>query len=145
LDADSAQPDVIHDLLAHLAWQMIDLNMQKQAEARGFLAWVEGYVGVGLDYLSNKTKIQEYFALEGGWDEFAAALDQNRGVIQRAKGIDITRREPREAIHQEYEASMARLRPLLRKIELTDRLIDLIVYRLYGLTDEEVAIVEGRA
>jgi hypothetical protein len=32
-----------------------------------------------------------------------------------------------------------------RKIELTDDLIDQIVYKLYGLTEEEIAIVEGRA
>jgi hypothetical protein len=29
------------------------------------------------------------------------------------------------------------------RIERTDRQIDLVVYRLYGLSDEEVAIVEG--
>ncbi|MFW6116815.1 MAG: Eco57I restriction-modification methylase domain-containing protein, partial [bacterium] len=32
-----------------------------------------------------------------------------------------------------------------RKIELTDDLIDQIVYKLYGLTEEEIAIVEGQA
>ena len=31
-----------------------------------------------------------------------------------------------------------------RKIRLTDDLIDQIVYRLYGLTEEEIAIVKGR-
>jgi hypothetical protein len=31
------------------------------------------------------------------------------------------------------------------RIAATDRLIDLIVYRLYGLTEEEVAIVEGKS
>jgi hypothetical protein len=29
------------------------------------------------------------------------------------------------------------------RIERTDALIDRIVYRLYGLTDEEIAVVEG--
>lgn len=38
-----------------------------------------------------------------------------------------------------------RLHPLLVRIEATDRLIDLIVYRLYGLTESEVAVVEGLA
>lgn len=32
---------------------------------------------------------------------------------------------------------------LVRRIEATDRLIDLVVYRLYGLTEEEVGVVEG--
>ncbi|MFQ6061145.1 MAG: restriction endonuclease, partial [Thermoplasmata archaeon] len=34
------------------------------------------------------------------------------------------------------------LSELQRKIELTDDLINQIVYRLYGLTDEEIQIVE---
>jgi hypothetical protein len=38
---------------------------------------------------------------------------------------------------------METLRPLLKDIEATDRLIDRIVYQLYGLTEEEVGVVEG--
>ncbi|MCZ7673858.1 MAG: Eco57I restriction-modification methylase domain-containing protein [Chloroflexi bacterium] len=41
----------------------------------------------------------------------------------------------------EAEAELAETR---RKIELTDKLIDQIAYKLYGLTDDEIAIVEGR-
>ena len=33
---------------------------------------------------------------------------------------------------------------LERKIERTDREIDELVYRLYGLTEEEIAVVEGK-
>jgi type II restriction/modification system DNA methylase subunit YeeA len=33
---------------------------------------------------------------------------------------------------------------LLRQIEGTDRQIDALVYELYGLTEEEIKIVEGR-
>lgn len=40
------------------------------------------------------------------------------------------------------ETELAEVR---RKIQLTDDLIDQIVYRLYGLTEEEIAIVEGKA
>jgi hypothetical protein len=32
-----------------------------------------------------------------------------------------------------------------RQIEATDREIDRLVYELYGLSDEEIAIVEGAA
>jgi hypothetical protein len=32
-----------------------------------------------------------------------------------------------------------------RQIDAADREIDALVYRLYGLTEEEIAIVEGRA
>jgi len=34
--------------------------------------------------------------------------------------------------------------PLKGQLERTDRLIDLVVYRLYGLTEVEVEVVEGR-
>jgi hypothetical protein len=36
-------------------------------------------------------------------------------------------------------------RALVRRIAATDRLIDLVVYRLYGLTADEVGVVEGSA
>jgi len=39
------------------------------------------------------------------------------------------------------EGELAEVR---RKIQLTDDLIDQIVYKLYGLREEEIAIVEGR-
>ena len=34
---------------------------------------------------------------------------------------------------------------LQRRIEMTDRQIDGLVYELYGLTPEEIAVVEGTA
>jgi hypothetical protein len=46
--------------------------------------------------------------------------------------------EPLAALDEE-------LADVRRKIQLTDDLIDQIVYKLYGLTEEEIAIVEGRA
>ena len=34
---------------------------------------------------------------------------------------------------------------LQRQIDATDRQIDRLVYELYGLSDEEIRVVEGRA
>jgi hypothetical protein len=50
-----------------------------------------------------------------------------------------------DAIEREFNESIAKLSPLKVEIAATDRLIDLIIYRLYGLTEEEIAIVEGHA
>jgi hypothetical protein len=36
------------------------------------------------------------------------------------------------------------LTPLKAHIKATDKLIDQIVYKLYGLNEDEIAIVEGR-
>ena len=40
---------------------------------------------------------------------------------------------------------LAVLRPIKAQLARTDALIDQVVYKLYGLTEEEIAIVEGRA
>lgn len=42
-----------------------------------------------------------------------------------------------------YNETMAQLAPLQVKIKATDDLIDQIVYRLYGLSEEEIKVVEG--
>ena len=44
-------------------------------------------------------------------------------------------------VYRNYHPRIAAVDELLRQ---TDRLINAIVYKLYGLTEEEVAIVEGR-
>ncbi len=58
--------------------------------------------------------------------------------------IDPSRREPAEALRSEFEGSLRKLLPLRERIRQTDGLIDAVVYRLYGLTEEEIGIVEGR-
>jgi hypothetical protein len=142
-NTEQEQSDVVHDLLAFLAEEMTRLHKETQAEAKGFLIWLEGYLGVGIEDLKNKTKVKEYWKAEVGWEGFIGALEQNKKVIQTAKGIDVTRREPQEAIRSEFDGSAAKLRLILERIELTDKLIDQIVYKLYGLTEQEIAIVEG--
>jgi hypothetical protein len=59
--------------------------------------------------------------------------------------LDGYRNEPAQKIRRAWETSMGTPRPLPKDIAATDRLIDRIVHLLYGLTDEEVAIVGGSA
>ena len=40
-DAEGERSDVVHDLLAHLAEEMIRMNKEKQEAIRCFLAWPE--------------------------------------------------------------------------------------------------------
>ena len=140
-DTEREQSDVVHDLLAFLAEEMTRLHKEKQLEVKGFLTWLEGYIGVSMEDLKNKTRIKDYWKAKVGWERFAGALEQNRRAIQSVKDIDVTRREPQETIQAEFDASLAKLKPILERIELTDKLIDQIVYRLYGLNEEEAAIV----
>jgi len=47
------------------------------------------------------------------------------------------------ALHKQLAA--ASIPAYQRQIDATDRQIDRLVYELYGLTDEEIGIVEGGA
>lgn len=47
-------------------------------------------------------------------------------------------------LHEYYDQALAKLQPLKEKLQKTDALIDQIVYKLYGLTEQEIAVVEGR-
>jgi hypothetical protein len=47
-------------------------------------------------------------------------------------------------LRAEFEGSIKKLGPLMERIKRTDELIDAVVFRLYGLTDEEIGIVKGR-
>ena len=91
-----------------------------------------------MDDLSNKTKIRTYH--EHDLDTLLSILRKNR----RKLSVNPTTRAVQEPIETEFNTSMAKLTPLKAKLSATDRLIDLIVYKLYGLTEEEIAVVEGR-
>jgi len=128
LDMEREHSDVVHDLLAFLAERIIELNKEKQAESKGFLSWLENYIGAKVEDLARKTKIKTYY--ESSWEEFYEALKANKRKITV---LDISRRQPQETIKSEFESSLAKLNPILKQLELTDKLIDQIVYKLYPL------------
>ena len=136
---DQEKSDVIHDLLAFLAEKMLEMNKQKQQEIKGFLGWLEGYLGAKVEDLTPKTKLQGYY--DHDFDAFLAVLKKNKKRLK----IDPARREPAEALRAEFDGSMKKLLPLRERIRRTDELIDAVVYKLYGLTEEEIRIVEGNA
>jgi hypothetical protein len=105
------------------------MNKEKQQEIKGFLGWLEGFVGAKVEDLTPKTKLQSYY--EYDYEGFLAVLKKNRNKLS----IDPARREPGEALRAEFEGSVGKLGPLREQIRQTDELIDAVVYRLYGLTE----------
>ena len=51
-------------------------------------------------------------------------------------------RENFTSLKEEFEKSVSKIRPLLQEIEETDNEIDQMVYELYGLTEDEIRIIE---
>jgi hypothetical protein len=139
------QSDAVHDLLAHLAEQMITMNKEKQAEVEGFLNWLEREIGASIDDLTGKTTVRNY---QGDYQKREAhlTLEELLDILRNNShrlGMDPTGRAFQERLEQEYRDSLEKLLPLKAHLAATDHLIDLIVYRLYGLTEEEVAVVKG--
>lgn len=130
--------DTIHDFLAFLSEQMIELNKAKNEEIKGFLKWLEREIGAEIDTLTNKTAIKEYH--DYSFEHLVDVLKKNRNKLS----IDPSSRMAQELLEKHFTKSMSVLEPLKEKINATDKLIDQIVYKLYGLTREEIAIVEGR-
>jgi len=137
--AEQERSDVVHDLLAFLAERMLEMNKEKQKEIRGFLDWLEGYLGAKIEDLKPKTRILSYY--ESDYESLLAVLKKNKKRL----AVDPSRREPAELLRAEFEGSIKKLDPLMRRIRETDELIDAVVYRLYGLTDEEIGIVKGNS
>ena len=65
--AERERSDVVHDLLAFLA--------ERMQEIKGFLGWLESYVGAKVENLTPKTKLQKYY--EHDYEGFLAVLKRN--------------------------------------------------------------------
>jgi hypothetical protein len=149
---ESQRTDAVHDSLAFLAEQMIALNRVVGSETKQFLEYLKGKLRIipsdnksGIQVLSAHTIIQNYLGdyqkgePELPWAEMAYRLYQNRSRF--AANWESVKGE----VQAEYEQSLATLRPIKQRLAETDALIDKIVYRLYGLTEEEVRLIEQPA
>ena len=138
LGAEPEESDVVHDLLAYLAERMIDMNKEKNAEIKSFLGFLEGEIGAAVDDMTNKTAVREYYNHE--FQKLIDILVKNKKKLR--DGYKPKSPTNYRHLQEWYEDSVDKLQPLMGRIEATDRIIDQIVYRLYGLTDEEIKIVE---
>jgi type I restriction-modification system DNA methylase subunit len=148
LNQEPEEADVIHDFLAYLAEQMIELNQQKQTEIKGFLTWLARLIGTDIDNLTNKSKIQNYLGdyYKQKQADNHLTLDELIDILKKNKKklkIDLSGRKEQETLAKEYQASLNTLLPIKKQLKQCDWLIDEIVYKLYKLTPEEKAIIEG--
>jgi len=132
LAAKPERADVVHDLLAFLAERMTALNREKLAAAQRFLTDLKDFHGVDAHALKPKTKLDEFWELEA-----AEVFAHFRANKLRLKDSD------EEKIRARFQKAKDKLMPLESSLVFTDDLIDQIVYRLYGLTEAEIKIVEG--
>ena len=78
-------------------------------------------------------KMEKYYKLS--FDDFLNEV--------KKKKVNVKSRDNYQTLKEEFEKSIKVINPLLQQIKVTDNEIDQMVYDLYGLTDEEIKIVEG--
>jgi hypothetical protein len=169
-DAANEHGDVVHDLLAYLAEQMIDLNKRRQAAVEDFMLDLEGALSqADLQKIgrlrtpppapradgeaSGKERATSTAALLEA-QQHLGTLAERRLELRRDIGKlgeeqwkwllkgRLKKIENMADLVRLYRKHQPAIAALDRQIASTDRLIDRIVYRLYGLTDDEIAIVE---
>ena len=73
------------------------------------------------------------------FNQLLEVLKRNRNKVS----ITPSDRKSQELLENHYTKNLSILEPLKARIKATDELIDEIVYRLYGLTEEEIKVVKG--
>ena len=127
----------MHDLLAYLAERMIEMNKEKNKEMKGFLEWFEREIGAKIETLTNRTKLKRYYDID--FDGLLDILKKNKKKIL----INLSNRQFQANLKNEFDQSLSKLKPMMDRIEKTDWLIDQAVYRLYGLTDKELEVLQN--
>jgi hypothetical protein len=133
---------------------MIRLNKDKRAAQKEFLDWLVTTLRIlpdkegrrGIDVLTGKSKLADY---PGDYQkgESPLAFEELLNILQKNKGrlgVSLSDLGLVERVRREYEGSLGRVLPLKERLAKTDALIDAVVYRLYGLTEEEIGVVEGK-
>ncbi len=152
-DTSVEKSDVVHDVLAHLANEMLALNKEKGRVQRELIDWLMTTLkvlpnkagGSSLDVLTGKSMLAAYPGdYQKGephltFDDLLDILRKNKAKL----GVSLTSASLLSELRSTYEASLERVLPLKERLALTDRLIDQIVYRLYGLTEDEIRVVEA--
>jgi len=129
--ASQEQSDVVHDLLAHLAQQMLDLSKERRTTRADFRDWLRDTRQLPVDAFTPKGFLTTFH--ERTYREFAVWMKRNRHEIEFADN---------RTYSKAFEDASRELRGVAARIAATDHLIDRIVYALYGLTEDEITIVE---
>lgn len=150
--------NVVHDLLAFLAEQMMEIHERKQQAVEDFWLDVRDIVTDGdthetlrtrgkweqqtlyravpacRPFVAEDSRSTRHLDESPNWNEkcFVGFVGQLAGSVDNMAGI--------VRVHRRYAGGIQQLNA---RIAGTDSLIDQILYRLYGLSEEEIAIMAG--
>ena len=108
---------------------ILELNKKLDRETKSFNNWIKRTFNI--TKLSKKLiNYHEY-----DFDDFLMEI--------KNKKVDISKRKTQELLENEFNESLSIIKPLQKEIIEVETEINQIVYELYGLTAEEIAIIEN--
>ena len=116
-----------------LSEKMINSQKTLNSESPKFLKYVVTKIGA----LKFSDNLKNWHTLT--FPDFIKELNK---AIKASKGVQLTKKDEFEWMEL-FEENKKKVVDLKTQIDQTDREIDRMVYALYGLTEEEIAIVEG--
>ena len=120
---------IIHDLLVILTKSMLSDLKKKQLETNTFIEWI--YVQLKDEiHKVPQSFLRTFYNISS--HDFLEEINSRKVHLSPQKAAEI---------RAQFEQTVSVIKPLIAHIEKTDWLIDQIVYRLYGLT-EEIRVVE---
>ncbi|WP_395052471.1 Eco57I restriction-modification methylase domain-containing protein [Flavobacterium sp.] len=112
---------------------MLNLNKQLQEVSSKFSKYFSGQFKI--EKLSGK--LEKWYGLS--FDDFIKEINK---AIKTQKGTPLTKKDEFDWIDL-FEENKAKANKLQSEIAITDKIIDAMVYELYGLSEEEIGIVEN--
>jgi hypothetical protein len=116
-----------------LADQMLSLNADLQAKRQRFLKRLSDNINKGLKPLVITGALERFDELE--FKQFLVELKKQKIALS------LKQQDEWEEYFNEYKTECCNF---ARQIDETDKEIDRMVYELYGLTEEEVGIIERK-
>ncbi len=111
---------------------MLSLNKQLQEVSSKFSKYFSGQFKIE----KRSAKLEKWYGLS--FEEFIKEINK---AIKTQKGTPLTKKEEFDWIDL-FEENKAKANKLQSEISITDKAIDAMVYELYGLSEEEIGIVE---
>jgi hypothetical protein len=123
------------DKVDNLSQQICKNKEIFKEESNSFFKWFSREWDVNLESLNLKDELKEYWKYD--FKEIIKIVKRNKSKI---KGNSFSR-DFQETLEKEWKRSINKLNPLLKEIQEIENYIDAIVFKIYGLKEEEVKIV----
>ncbi|PKL85773.1 MAG: restriction endonuclease subunit M [Ignavibacteriae bacterium HGW-Ignavibacteriae-1] len=125
-------PSHIKDDFHTFVLSMLNLNSHFSIISNNFLAYLKTKFNI------NKIgrKLESWYKLD-----FSVFIEEIHKIVKNSNGVKLSKSDEMEWMEL-FEAKKAEAQALQSEIEKTDKEIDLMVYQLYELTEDEIRIVE---